>query len=89
MRAAMKKENRLGNIKYRTRADGTKNVFQEFGNGLFEEQDGVVAIEAEYALENSENAYLTPSVPNGKYCWSHTQSETDGRSGPATIEGSG
>lgn len=84
------KENRLGNIKYRTRADGTKDVFQEFGNGLFEEQDGVVAIEAEYALENSENAYLTPSVPNGKYCWSHTQSETDGRSGLAMmIEGRG
>lgn len=84
------RENSLGESKYRIGPDGTKNMFRLFGEGLFEEEDGIVAFEAEYTLENSENAYLTPSVPDGKVFWCHTQAETDGRTGLAMmIEGKG
>jgi hypothetical protein len=62
-------------------AGGPKDVIKEFGTGLFVEQDGIVAIEAEYALENSENAYLTPSQDGSQMTWSHLLAETNGRTG--------
>lgn len=84
------KENRLGAVRYTCCQDGTKDILHQFGKGLFMEVDGIAAFEAEYALENSENAYVTASLPDGKYYWSHTQAETDGGSGFAMmIEGKG
>ena len=84
------KENRLGAVRYTCCQDGTKDILHQFGEGLFMEVDGIAAFEAEYALENSENAYVTASLPDGKYYWSHTQAETDGGSGLAMmIEGKG
>ncbi|MGY5486822.1 glycosyl hydrolase 115 family protein [Paenibacillus sp. ALE2] len=62
-------------------ADGTKDVIKEFGAGMFIESNGIVAIEAEYALENSENAYLTSSKDGTAIHWSHLQAETNGRTG--------
>ncbi|MNE24495.1 hypothetical protein D3C80_1177880 [compost metagenome] len=58
-----------------------KNVIEAFGSGSFTEQDGVIAIEAEYALANSEHAYLTPAADDHSLNWSHLQAETNGRTG--------
>ncbi|WP_151734206.1 glycosyl hydrolase 115 family protein [Paenibacillus tengchongensis] len=63
--------------------DDSKDVIGEFGSGVFAEQNGVVAIEAEYALEQSVNAYLTESKDGSKLVWSHLQAETNGRTGLA------
>ncbi|MEE4570634.1 glycosyl hydrolase 115 family protein [Paenibacillus polymyxa] len=62
-------------------ADGTKDIIKEFGAGMFIESNGIVAIEAEYALENSKNAYLTSSKDDNAIDWSHVQAETNGRAG--------
>lgn len=62
---------------------GSKDWLQEFGSGVFVEQDGVLAIEAEYALENSANAYLTTAADGSGLSWSHLQAETNGRTGLA------
>ena len=67
--------------KYTYDRSGNKNVFDKFGNGVFCEENGVIAFGAEYVLENSENAYLTADK-NGVE-WEHTQSETDGGTGIA------
>lgn len=64
-------------------SDGGKDLIREFGSGVFVETDGVVAIEAEYALENSENAYLTPGTDEYRLSWSHLEAETNGRTGLA------
>ena len=74
-----------GKKKYDFVPGGPKNLFRLFGSGLFEEEGGKVAIEAEYALEDSRNAWLTPSVPDGNRRWRHTQAETDGGTGLAMI----
>ncbi|GIP43542.1 hypothetical protein J45TS6_20010 [Paenibacillus sp. J45TS6] len=63
--------------------DARKDIIKEFGAGKFLETNGVVAIEAEYVLENSENAYLTSSVDGTALSWSHLQAETNGRTGLA------
>lgn len=63
------------------KATGHKDLINEFGSGIFEEKDGVVAIEAEYALENSENAYLSASKDGRNLYWTHLQAETNGRTG--------
>lgn len=62
---------------------GPKDIAGHFGTGKFMEQDGVIAIEAEYALEMSDNAYLTPSHGGDGLCWEHLQAETNGRTGLA------
>lgn len=74
-----------GDAKYQYGADGGKNIFREFGKGIFTEEGGRLSIEAEYALENTENAYLTPDILEEKVYWSHTQAETDGRAGLAMM----
>lgn len=74
-----------GKKKYAFAQGEPKNLFQIFGSGLFEGEGGKVAIEAEYALEDSRNAWLTPSVPDGNRRWRHTQAETDGETGLAMI----
>jgi hypothetical protein len=63
------------------KSTGTKDVMQAFGSGAFVEQNGIVAIEAEYALANSEYAYLTPSHDGRNLTWTHLQAETNGRTG--------
>lgn len=75
----------LGGRRYAgiSRSDGTKDLLQAFGSGTFVEQDGVLAIEAEYALENSADAYLTPAADGSGLSWSHLQAETDGGTGLA------
>ncbi len=79
---------RLGKAKYLADAKGYKNVFDLFGEGYFAAQGGRIAIGAEYALENSPYAYLTPGLCDNNILWTHTQSETDGRTGMAMmIEG--
>ena len=74
-----------GKKKYDSVPGKPKNLFRLFGSGMFEEENGKVAIEAEYALENSSNAWLTPSIPDGCRSWRHTQAETNGGTGLAMI----
>lgn len=73
----------LGERRYeRHLINGTsKDIIKEFDDGAFIESEGVVAIEAEYALENSHNAYLTYSTDGRNITWSHLQGETCGRTG--------
>ncbi len=73
----------LGKRKYdnNLEAHGNKDIIKSFGQGMFIESAGVVAIEAEYALENSENAFLTCSKDEKNITWSHLQGETCGKTG--------
>ncbi|MBD7969462.1 glycosyl hydrolase 115 family protein [Paenibacillus gallinarum] len=75
----------LGKKRYANRVnlDSRKDIIKEFGAGKFLETNGVVAIEVEYVLENSENAYLTSSMDGTALSWSHLQAETNGRTGLA------
>ncbi|MDE6635797.1 MAG: hypothetical protein K2K09_04225, partial [Lachnospiraceae bacterium] len=61
---------------------GINDISEMFGCGVFLEKDGVLALEAEYALENSSNAYLTTDK-TGMINWSHVRAETDGGTGLA------
>ncbi|CAM4506447.1 glycosyl hydrolase 115 family protein [Paenibacillus typhae] len=76
-------QTRLGDARYEALWKSTedKNIIEAFGSGCFTEQDGVIAIEAEYALANSEHAYLTPAADDNSLNWSHLQAETNGRTG--------
>jgi hypothetical protein len=76
-------QNELGNKRYEKfwKSTQNKDILQEFDTGVFTEDNGIVAIEAEYALENSENAYITNSKDNTNISWSHLQAETNGRTG--------
>ena len=62
---------------------GRKDMLAAFGTGRFLQEKGIIAIEAEYALENSENAYLTAGKDDKQLLWSHLQAETNGRTGLA------
>ncbi len=75
----------LGKEKYKTDCNSRKNVFEHFGKGVFLEENGILEIEAEYALEQSENAYLTKAKTIGRECFTHTQAETDGQTGFAMM----
>lgn len=59
---------------------GVYDITELFGSGIFVEKDGKIAIEAEYSLENSEYAYLTPDK-TGEIYFSHVRAESDGGSG--------
>lgn len=78
-----KPQTELGSARYDSlwKRTDEKNVIEAFGSGSFTEQKGVIAIEAEYALENSANAYLTPAADDKNLTWSHLQAETNGRTG--------
>lgn len=56
-------------------------VVSAFGQGVFQETDSILALEAEYALENSRWAYITPSLDGRELTWTHLQAETDGGTG--------
>jgi hypothetical protein len=58
-----------------------KDIFKDSQTGAFIESEGTVAFEAEYALENSDNAYLTESKEGRNITWSHLLAETCGRTG--------
>ncbi len=75
------KQERSGIAKYAPGPGGRKNVFEKFGSGVFAEKNGRLAFGTEYALENSENAYMLASA-NG-IGFEHTNSESDGRTGLA------
>lgn len=53
-----------------------------FDKGVFAEQDGRIALEAEYALAGDADAYLTPDVTGNIY-WRHVRALTDGGQGLA------
>lgn len=90
VRSDEREQTRLGRSKYHTDSDGRKNVFAEFPKGPFRECGGRIMIEAEYALADTKDAYLTPAFGNEGLLWSHTQAETNGGSGFAMmIEGRG
>lgn len=76
-------QNVLGKKRYENiwKGGSEKDVIAEFGSGAFIENNGIIAIEAEYALENSENAYLTASKDGNNISWSHLQAETNGGTG--------
>lgn len=58
------------------------DITRLFGTGVFCEKDGQLALEAEYALENSRDAYLTPDK-TGTIYWTHVRAETGGGTGLA------
>lgn len=60
----------------------TEDITLLFGNGVFAEKDGKIAIEAEYALAGNADAYLTPDA-TGKIYWRHVHALTDGGRGLA------
>ncbi|MCI8306623.1 MAG: hypothetical protein HFH14_01110 [Lachnospiraceae bacterium] len=60
------------------------SITDMFGSGVFQEKDGILSLEAEYALEDSDNAYLTPDKTGGIY-WSHARARTDGGTGLAMM----
>lgn len=63
--------------------DGTKDVLATLAGGAVVEQDGVIALEAEYALVGDPGAWSTSSLDAVPVAWSHTQAETDGGTGLA------
>lgn len=72
-----------GNTRYLPDEYGYKDVVSEFGDGYFIENNGVIAIEAEYALEQSKYAYKEQSRDDKKIEWTHTQAQTNAGSGMA------
>ncbi len=67
--------------RYAFAAGEKKDVVSLFGAGVFAEQEQKLALEAEYALEESRFAWRTADA-SGKL-WGHLQAETDGGSGLA------
>ena len=75
------RQQRRGEPVQRTNPDGTKEVLSQLTQGA-SGTGGVIAIEAEIALVDSQAAWTTPSR-DGTISWSHTQSESRGRTGLA------
>lgn len=61
---------------------GTDDITELFDRGAFIEENGVLAIEAEYALSCDAYAYLTPDVTKKIY-WRHIRSTSGGGRGLA------
>jgi hypothetical protein len=64
-------------------SQGAKDLIATFGSGMFIEQNGILAIEAEYALEESRDAWLSESQDGRQIRWTHLQAETNARTGLA------
>ena len=73
----------LGTPRSTVAAGRSKDTLSHLGSGPIIETAGVIAIEAEYVLEQSAEACTTPSVGGDPAVWTHTQAETRGRSGLA------
>jgi hypothetical protein len=73
----------LGDQRFRLHADGTKDVLVELGRGPIVERSGRIAIEAEYTLVQTADAYLTASIDEPAVTWTHTQAETNAGTGLA------
>lgn len=88
VRSDEREQTGLGERRYLPDSHGRKNVFEKFREGPYQEHNGRIKIEAEYALLNRPGAYLTRAMENPRVFWSHTQAETDGGTGLAMmIEG--
>ncbi|HMR50011.1 MAG TPA: glycosyl hydrolase 115 family protein [Arachnia sp.] len=66
-----------------TAEDGGKDVVRRIPAGALRERGGVLAIEAERVLLADADAWTTPSSGPEPAAWTHTQAETDGRTGLA------
>ena len=64
-------------------AGAKKEIIPLFGSGVFEEQGGILALEAEYALEGSKCAFQTADERGVR--WRHLIAETDGGTGLAMV----
>lgn len=73
----------MGKARYKRDTNGTKDIVGQFGKGIFVESNRLLALEAEYALEDSIYAWRTPSRDQNRLMWTHLQAETDGRTGLA------
>lgn len=73
----------LGPARHRTYAGGGKDVVAGLGSGAVAERGGRVAIEAEYVLAQDAGAWTSPADDPHELTWTHTQAETDGRTGLA------
>ncbi|HKP07741.1 MAG TPA: glycosyl hydrolase 115 family protein, partial [Microbacterium sp.] len=73
----------LGAPRYGRAADGTKDVRAQIGLGVVREAGGILAWEAEYALAGDATSWTTAGDGPRELTWSHTQAETDGRTGLA------
>ncbi len=62
-------------------SDGSKDVLAQLGTGIVLESHGVVAFEAENCLAEEACSWTTPDLDGHR--WTHTQAETDGRTGLA------
>jgi len=60
-----------------------KDRISTFGSGMFIEHNGILALEAEYALEESRDAWLSESQDGKQIRWTHLQAETNARTGLA------
>lgn len=76
-------QQQLGVPCYASQLGEGKQLITQFGQGVFLEEEGVIALEAEYVLEQSQYAYSIPSVEHNVIAWEHTQAETNGGTGLA------
>ncbi|SDC12508.1 Glycosyl hydrolase family 115 [Pelagirhabdus alkalitolerans] len=72
-----------GFSRYHADSFGYKDVVSDFGSGYFIESNSVIAIETEYALEQSQYAYTKKDSVNETIEWTHTQAETNASTGMA------
>lgn len=73
----------LGAPLHQTRDDGTKDVLATLGSGVALERGGVLALETEWVLAQTDSAWSTPGTESPPTVWTHAQSETNGRTGLA------
>ncbi|WP_407319705.1 glycosyl hydrolase 115 family protein [Isoptericola halotolerans] len=73
----------LGPERYGPAPDGTKDVLAQLSSGVAVADGGVLALEVERTLRQGPGAWTTPSTDEPVVGWTHTQAETDGRTGLA------
>ncbi|WP_277212580.1 glycosyl hydrolase 115 family protein [Isoptericola croceus] len=74
---------KLGPERYGAHAGGTKDVLAQLSSGVTVADGGVLALEVERTLRQEPGAWTTPSTDEPVVGWTHTQAETDGRTGLA------
>ncbi|PRZ02926.1 glycosyl hydrolase family 115 (putative glucuronidase) [Isoptericola sp. CG 20/1183] len=73
----------LGPPRYAASPDGTQDVLARLASGVAVADDGVLALEVERTLREEPGAWTTPSTDEPVVGWTHTQAETNGRTGLA------